>query len=253
MPFFPTAQLVVRPPETATERDDPRIAATQTGLDMFEQMAPAMKTMHHDTATDTAEAIDLLGMSFRTHHFAGMADVARYDRWWLGCDMVPAYRFHREVLQLLQWRCPPRRWHLKNPPDLFCLDAVAASYPDVRFIWTHRSPAEVLPSVASLIATVQSMATDTVDTRRIGAHQLDLWATAVERGLAWRLTQPDLFVDVYMRDLVADPDPRLVRWTVGREADDTDRIHGVRGVHAEPGPRRPLGAAELQEIVQNRW
>ena len=195
----------VPPPEKSSETTDPRIAACQAGLDIFDQMVPAMKTMHHDTATDTAEAIDLLGMSFRTHHFAGMANVPTYDRWWLDCDMTPAYRFHRGVLQLLQSRCPPTRWHLKNPPDLFCLDAVIAAYPDARFIWTHRDPAAVLPSVASLIATVTGAATDTVDPMAVGNHQLDLWATGVERGMRWRAAHPDRFVDLHMADLVADP------------------------------------------------
>jgi sulfotransferase family protein len=247
------------PPETATEHNDPRIAATQAGLDMFEQMVPAMKTMHHDTATDTAEAIDLLGMSFRTHHFAGMADVPAYDRWWLGCDMEPAYRFHRDVLQLLQWRCPPHRWHLKNPPDLFCLDAVAAVYPDVRFIWTHRDPAAVLPSVASLIATVQTMSTDTVDAMGIGSHQLDLWATAVERGMAWRATSPEPFVDVFMRDLVADPIAAVARlyadlgWEFTTEAETAmttwirDHPPGQHGEHSPVAADFGLDPARIGE------
>ncbi len=195
----------VPPPEAATQHDDDRIAATQAGLDIFEQMVPAMKAMHHDTATSTAESIDLLGMSFHTHHFAGMADVASYDQWWLECDMVPAYRFHREVLEMLGSRCPPRRWHLKNPPDLFCLEAVAAVYPEARFVWTHRHPADVLASVASLVATVQTLVTDDVDAHGVGAHQLDLWATAVERGMGWRADHPDRFVDVAMVDIVSRP------------------------------------------------
>jgi hypothetical protein len=56
-----------------------------------------------------------------------MAHIPSYIRWWLGCDMVPAYRHHERVLKLLQWRCPPTRWHLKSPPDLCCLDAFARS------------------------------------------------------------------------------------------------------------------------------
>jgi len=195
----------VPPPEAATQHDDDRIAATQAGLDIFEQMVPAMKAMHHDTATSTAESIDLLGMSFHTHHFAGMADVPSYDQWWLECDMVPAYRFHREVLEMLGSRCPPGRWHLKNPPDLFCLEAVAAVYPEARFVWTHRHPADVLASVASLVATVQTLVTDDVDAHGVGAHQLDLWATAVERGMRWRADHPDRFVDVAMVDIVSRP------------------------------------------------
>jgi len=194
------------PPERATYESDPRIAAAQRGIDLMGQIVPELKTMHDDTATSTAEAIDLLGMSFRTHHFGGMARVPSYDRWLLDCDMRGAYAFHRETLQLLQWRCPPLRWHLKNPPDVFCLEAVCDAYPDAIFVWTHRDPAAVLPSVCSLIATVRGMTSDTVDCIALGAEMLEAWQLGIARALAFRAAHPDVrFVDVYMRDLVADP------------------------------------------------
>jgi hypothetical protein len=79
--------------------------------------------MHEDTPTGPTANHDLLGMSFRTFHFEGMAFLPGYVAWWLACDMVPAYRLLRRTLQLLQWRCPPERWQLKSPPDSFFLDA----------------------------------------------------------------------------------------------------------------------------------
>ena len=44
-----------------------------------------------------------------------MALIPSYSSWLLQCDMEPAYRYHRRVLKLLQWRCPPERWWLKTP------------------------------------------------------------------------------------------------------------------------------------------
>jgi Sulfotransferase family len=196
----------VPPPEAATYTTDPRIAEVQAGLDLFHQMVPGMAAMHDDTATTTAETIDLLGMTFATHHFGGMARIPSYDRWWLAADLAPAYRFTREVLQLLQSRCPPARWHLKNPPDLFCLDAVVEAYPEVRFLWTHRDPGAVLPSMCDLIGLIIGMVTDDLDPIWLGAHLLDLWSTAAERGLDARARLgEERFVDVPVRDLVADP------------------------------------------------
>ena len=43
-------------------------------MDLFDAMVPAMRSMHHDTATSTAESLDLLGLSFRTQHYVGMAE-----------------------------------------------------------------------------------------------------------------------------------------------------------------------------------
>jgi hypothetical protein len=196
----------VPPPVAATYATDERIALTQVGLDIFHEMAPGMAALHDDTATSTAEHIDLLAMSFATHHFGGMAQIPSYDGWWLAQDLVDAYRFAGGALEVLQSRCPPTRWHLKNPPDLFCLPDVVEAFPDVRFIWTHRDPASVLPSMCDLMGVVMEMTTDDLDAHWLGAHMLDLWSTAMARGLAARdQLGEDRFVDVWVRDLVADP------------------------------------------------
>jgi Sulfotransferase family len=105
----------VPPPESATQHSDPRIRETELGLQAMYEAFPRMMSMYFQTATGATECQDLLGMEFRTAHFDGMAHVPTYRRWVLDCDMGPAYRYHRRVLQLLQWRCPPRLWHLKTP------------------------------------------------------------------------------------------------------------------------------------------
>ena len=139
------------PPETATEHSDPRIAETEAGLAMMNQMFPLMETMHHEEATTPTECQDLLGMSFRTVHFDGFGHVPSYLSWVTECDMRGTYRYHRRVLRLLQWHCPPHLWHLKTPVHMFSLDALLETYPDAKFLWSHRDPAKVLASVCSLI------------------------------------------------------------------------------------------------------
>jgi hypothetical protein len=103
------------PPERATYATDPRIAASDARNAPMRADADFVR-MYDGTAISPTENIDLLGQHFRTQHFEGMAHVPSYIRWWLACDMVPAYRHHERVLKLLQWRCPPTRWHLKSPP-----------------------------------------------------------------------------------------------------------------------------------------
>lgn len=195
----------VPPPETATEHTDPRIAATQAGLDAMDAVYPRMKALYPQTATGPTECQDLLGMAFRTTHFDGMARVPSYLDWTLEADMTPAYEYHRRVLKLLQWRCPPKRWHLKTPVHLLTLDALSAVYPDARFIWTHRDPAEVIGSVCSLISYLRAMVSDRSDPREIASRQLDLWTEALRRGLAFRARAgEERFADVHQRDLVRD-------------------------------------------------
>ena len=196
----------VPPPETATERSDPRIETATKQIELMRQFSPRLAAMHEDTPTGPTENHDLLGMSFRTFHFGGMAFLPGYVAWWLACDMVPAYRLLKRTLQLLQWRCPPTRWQLKSPPDSFFLDAILAVFPDARFVMTHRDPAAVLGSVCSLIATMYEMTGKPPPPERIGESELTSWAEAMRRLLAVRARIGEArFADVHFHELNADP------------------------------------------------
>jgi Sulfotransferase family len=200
------ASTPVPPPERATEGTDPRIAATQAGIDIAHQLMPGLPRLYFATAASPSEALDLMAMSFRSWQATGPADVPAYEDWLLRCDMHDAYAFEAEVLRLLQWRCPPTRWAWKNPPDVAFLDAVRATYPDARFVWTHRDPTAALTSVCSLLAVVASPGSDHFEPGALGPRQTELWGRAIDRGLATRAAMgEDAFVDVFMPDLVRDP------------------------------------------------
>ncbi len=173
----------VPPPEEATQDTDPRIEPTARGLEAMYETFPKMRSLHFQTATGPTECQDLLGMDMRTSHFDGMAIVPSYTRWVLDCDMTPAYVIHRRTLQLLQWHCPPYQWHLKTPVHMLSLPALVSVYPDARFIWTHRDPAEVMGSVCSLIEYTRSWVGDPGDPVDLGAEQLHMWAEAIRRAI----------------------------------------------------------------------
>ncbi len=194
------------PPESATEHTDPRIAQAEAGLAMMNEMFPLMQTMHHEEATSATECQDLLGMSFRTVHFDGFGRVPSYMEWVTDCDMRETYRYHRRVLRLLQWHCPPRLWHLKTPVHMFALDALLEAYPDAKFLWSHRDPAKVLGSVCSLIHYVRSWASDRDDSAELGLEQLNRWWQAVSRGMDFRArVGGGRFADLSFADLQVDP------------------------------------------------
>jgi Sulfotransferase family len=166
---------------------------------------PTMRSLYFQTATGPTECQDLLGMEFRTSHFDGMATVPSYTQWVLECDMVPAYVMHRRTLQLLQWHCPPRQWHLKTPVHMLSMEALDQVYPDARFIWTHRDPSQVLGSVCSLIAYTRSWVSDVAPVG-IGAEQTAIWQMALRRAMAFRESRgEERFVDVSFRTLNQDP------------------------------------------------
>jgi hypothetical protein len=196
----------VPPPEAATQDTDPRIAATQAGIDMMYEVFPRMKTLYFQTATSPTECQDLLGMEFRTSHFDGMAHVPSYTDWVIDCDMSPAYRYHRRTLQLLQWHCPPETWHLKTPVHMLSMDALNETYPDARFLWTHRDPAEVMGSVCDLLGYCRSWVSDRDDSAELGEQQLQIWTEALRRAIAFRdKVGESRFADIRHADLQTDP------------------------------------------------
>jgi hypothetical protein len=145
-------------------------------------------------------------MSFRTVHFDGFARVPSYLAWVTECDMRSTYRYHRRVLHLLQWHCPPRLWHLKTPVHMFALDALVEAYPNAKFLWSHRDPAKVLGSVCSLIHYTRSWASDRDDSLELGPEQLERWWLGVSRAMDFRTRVGDeRFADVAFADLQTDP------------------------------------------------
>jgi len=251
----------VPPPEEVTQDVDPRIEQAELGLTMMNEMFPEMRSLHFQTATGPTECQDLLGMEFRTTHFDGMAHVPSYTAWAMGCDMVPAYRQHRRTLQLLQWHCPPRLWHLKTPVHMLSLDDMATAYPDAKFLWTHRHPAKVLASVCYLIAYCRSWVSERDDAIELGEQQVGLWAEALRRALDFRdrTTGEGRVADVFFGDLNADPVKTieaaydaigLTMDTVASErmnAWGVDNARGTRGTHEYRLDQFGLDAAGVSE------
>ncbi|HEV3266536.1 MAG TPA: sulfotransferase [Acidimicrobiales bacterium] len=229
----------VPPPETATEHTDPRIAVAEGNLALMNEAFPLMQTMHHTEATTATECQDLMGMSFRTVHFDGFARVPSYLEWVIDTDMKPTYRYHRRVLRLLQWHCPPTLWHLKTPVHMFALDALVEAYPNARFLWSHRDPVKVLGSVCSLIHYTRSWSSDRDDSVELGSEQLDRWWLAIQRAMDFReRLGDDRFADVTFAELQTDPLEALEKGLarIGIPFDDRSRASVTEwaGSH-EPG------------------
>jgi hypothetical protein len=109
-------------------------------------------------------------------------------------------------LQQLQWRVPGQ-WVLKYPKHLLSLDALLAAYPDVVLIWTHRDPAEVLPSAVSLTGFMRQSNSRDYDPVRFAREWVVIEELALHRGLATRDRDGSevRHVDVDYRSLMRDP------------------------------------------------
>ena len=63
---------------------------------------------------------------------------------------------------------------------MFALDAIRQVYPDARFIFVHRNPLEVLPSVAELTEVLRRPFTRKLDRGQLASEVGDQWARGAE-------------------------------------------------------------------------
>ncbi|HEX7821641.1 MAG TPA: sulfotransferase [Sphingobium sp.] len=195
------------PPESETENIDPRILAAEQGLAHQFKAYPRMRSMLPQSATSPTECQNFMGYDFKSQIFFPVADVPSYRDWLCNeADLVPTYRYVKRVLKLLQWRCPPHKWRLKNPSHSMFIGALTEVFPDARFWMTHRSITSVIPSVSDLYFEMMSAFSDDVDKKAIGQMNVEFWETALERLIAFRAAGNDSrFHDIHFRPFMADP------------------------------------------------
>jgi hypothetical protein len=152
-----------------------------------------------------------MGYDFKSQLFQASARIPSYVHWLNHeADLVPTYRYVKRVLKLLQWRCPPRRWRLKNPSHILFIDALDTVFPDARFWMTHRDIASVLPSVADLYFELHQAFCDDVDRAWIGAATTEFCELGMRRTLAFRdAGNEGRFFDIHFAPFQRNPYPAL--------------------------------------------
>ena len=195
------------PPATLEEAaEDPRIARTAKDLDGLMKLNPPLKAMHPFGATLAEECVSLFMYVVRTLALETQAHVPSYARWLEQADMSPAYAQHRLALQTLQSRQPTERWILKTPNHLWHLEALLASYPDARIIWTHRDPGPVVTSLASLANASQRLLTSRSDPRPTAEEWKRKCAFALNSAMAFdEKSEPGWCQHLHYDALMADP------------------------------------------------
>jgi hypothetical protein len=185
---------------------DPRIARTAKELDGLLRLNPPLRVMHPFGATLAQECVSLFMYDVRTLALETQAHVPTYARWLERADMGPAYAQHLLALQALQSARPAGRWVLKTPNHLWDLDALLASYPDARIVWTHRDPGPVVTSLASLANAGQRPLTSRTDPRPAAEEWKRKCAFAIDSAIAFDdRAGPDWCRHLHYDELVADP------------------------------------------------
>ncbi len=194
-----------RPPraswEAATDFQHARIE-----LDMMYRAGKNMlEAIHYMTPEGPDESGRILGLGFSDDRFEVVSTVPTYSEWYANTVHRETYALHKRTIQLIGSYEPTTRWLLKYPVHLRNLEALLETYPDACIIWTHRDPADVLPSYVSLCAHFRSLFEKAPDRSRIAREQKEAWAQAVELGMKLRKGREQQFHDVYFNDFLTDP------------------------------------------------
>ena len=252
----------VPPPEPATYDSDPRIQDAVKLFGNLDRLLPTLPAMHEFGALLPQECVPIRAHEFLSVQFQSTFNVPSYQAWLEQQDVLPAYAFHKRFLQHLQSRHMKDRWVLKSPAHLAAIDEILETYPDALIIHTHRDPANVVPSLASLLYTFRSMNSDSLDPKRIGQQVMDMWTLALERATAARRRhrdKPAQFFDAYFEDTLADPVDVLRRAYEHFGLDFTDETRdqmatflaenprGSRGVHSYMREDFDLDLDEIRE------
>ena len=174
----------------------------------WHDLQPEYETMHVNGGDLPNECIFIAMNEFLSDQWGGCHVVPSYEVHLISADHRPAYRFHSDVLRVLQQRSGGKRWLLKAPSHLSQLRALFAVYPNARIIQTHRDPLKTIPSTLSLLGTLKRMRCERVDIVGLAPLIVEGQALAHERAIADRdaCTIPgDQFVDVRYADLMVDP------------------------------------------------
>lgn len=223
------------PPEVNGSGTDSRLDWAGIELTAPQQASAEIASIHAYSARMPKECLSAMAFALRSEEFISRYEVPRYRAWLGTADMAPAYAIHRQVLLALQDRRPTERWILKSPVHLQNLPTLLATYPDARFVITHRDPLAMLSSVSSLVTAMRSAFSSAIDPVAIGRYHLELYSRSLDDlldTLDSRLIAPDRVVHLRHADVLGDP--------VG----ETSRALTALGV-----PHEAIAAAHLGEMA----
>ncbi len=200
-------QTIYPYPRRDAASPDSRAALVQRQFKTFESLTPELHKLHPLTAQMPQECTEITGQVFQSQRYDTTHFVPSYQAWLNAAGHERAFKFHKRFLQHLQAQSGPGQWILKCPDHVFTLDALLSVYPDARFVFVHRDPMSVLPSVAKLTELLRRPFTRSLDKRQIGRQVVDRWVQGAEL-IQSSGNRPDLrgrIFHVHYKNLVCDP------------------------------------------------
>jgi hypothetical protein len=191
---------------------DKRAQAAGHGIaNQWVRITPEIQTMHEVAGHLPAEDSSLWSFTFVSDSIMSFYQIPTYHAYVNRADADIVYRWHKRMLQVLQWKQPGRRWFGKSATyHLTHLPALMKHYPDACIIQTHRDPLRIMSSVANLLRAFYWQRSDkdfdapVFENLMVGEMTARLLEGVMEdrdRGVV----PPGQIVDSRYQDLMTDP------------------------------------------------
>lgn len=180
---FETISPVPPPGFEPGDAHDERLSDARKIQRMARLANPRTLSIHPTGPCEPEEELGLLVNSFWGMKHEAQWAIPSYGRWCEGADARPAYRQLARLLKLVSWsqqKSSLKPWILKTPQYMLDLDAVIDTFPDARFVFTHRDPKAVVGSAASLAWNQTIIYSDHAEANAVGRE----WLRKTERQIA---------------------------------------------------------------------
>jgi hypothetical protein len=159
-------------------------------------------------------------------------------------DLAAAYRVHKRMLQVLQWRSPRPRWALKYPNHVLAMAEILEVYPDARFVMTHRDPVQTLASISKMSLKLREVRYDApVEPHEVGRQMLHFVRRHIDRIMQFT-AGPDagrvVHVDYYR--MLDEPATVMAEVHAGLGIDSPDEVLGAVAEWRRHNPKGARGA-----------
>jgi Sulfotransferase family len=235
------ANNTVPPAAPGALRSDPRFHAEQAKLEMSLKYVPHISAMHHEDADSSTECQFGMSPTFCSQVYDSQYHIPRYSDWFLNADYLPAFTYHKRLMQILQQN-NGGRWTFKNPWHPLYLDALKTVYPDAQLVMTHRDPADVVASACSLIYAVRQMFSDQVDPHACGRVLMKTFDQMIARTIAFEDKHGgDAIHHIQYKALTADPVAEMRKLYARFDAPLTTKAAAAMGAMLAANPQGKHG------------
>lgn len=226
--------------------EDPRYPYLAKALE--ESRDSEFAKIHYIDADTPEECVLLHAYAFNGVQLGFEIMLEPYRSWLLEQDLRPMYAYQKKQMQMLSWRMPGGQWMLKAPAHMWGIDAILEVFPDARFVWCHRDPQKVVPSINSMNRVVMGMYAGDIshlDQGEIGRAVMEWYAMSLKEGLAMRDKLPqDQFVDCSQAELVDDPMRVVGRVYDAFDMQLSDAARAALQSHIDANPKGKHGVHE---------